>query len=108
MTSRARGATVAAADAAAAARHDGADSVSASEIAAPEESSAGTPFAEEHEVEGRNAAYEAALAEEATGDMAPRSEATAEAETQPVSDGPRRRCASRGERRNGVGPASGG
>ena len=69
----------------AAARHDGADSVSASEIAAPEESSAGTPFAEEHEVEGRNAAYEAAPAEEATGDMASRNEATTEAETQPVS-----------------------
>ena len=41
--------------AAAAARHDGVDSVSTSEISAPEESSTETPVAEEHEVEGRNA-----------------------------------------------------
>ena len=85
MTSRARGATVAAAEPQLPPATMAPIQSTASEIAAPEESSAGTPFAEEHEVEGRNAAYEAAPAEEATGDMAPRNEATAEAETQPVS-----------------------
>jgi ribonuclease E len=69
--------------AASAARHDGVDSVSTSQISASEESSTETPVAEELEAEGRAPAFEAAPAEEASGEVAPRSDATVEAETAP-------------------------
>jgi ribonuclease E len=68
---------------AAAARHDGVDSVSTSQISESEESSTETPVAGEPEAEGRAPAFEAPPAEEASGEVAPRSEATVEAETAP-------------------------